>query len=208
MLTIDSYFDKVFYINLDKDTDRNDRMIEQLNKFNISNYKRISATLINEIPDKIYWRNFNVERLTEKYILGAIGARNSHFRIMQESLENNYNKILVLEDDIEILTDPNILLQNNEHILNDWDMIYFGGDEEPHFGGQIVLAHAYAVNRKIIEETFAMLPASGMEVDNFYAKILYHMSYNYRVEGKYLIKKINPFNTMVQNKNFKSNIQH
>jgi hypothetical protein len=46
-----------------------------------------------------------------------------------------------------------------------------------------------------------------MEVDNFYAKILYHMSYNYNETGKYKIKKIEPFNTIKVDFNFESNIR-
>jgi hypothetical protein len=49
--------------------------------------------------------------------------------------------------------------------------------------------------------------ASGMEIDNFYAKILQHMSYNKNQSGKYNIRMIQPFNTIVQNKNLETNIQ-
>ena len=86
-------------------------------------------------------------------------------------------------------------------------MLYFGGTVEEHFNGQIVGGYAYGLNRKLIEETYYMLPTSGMEVDNFYAKILYHMSYNYNLTGKYLIKKLEPFNTIKVNFDYKSNIR-
>jgi hypothetical protein len=52
-----------------------------------------------------------------------------------------------------------------------------------------------------------MAAASGMEIDNFYAKIIFHMSYNYSPTGKYLIHKIYPFNTILQNKTHKSSIK-
>lgn len=206
-MNIDTFFDKVFYINMDKDVDRNDAMIAQFNKFGITNYERVAATQINEVPEKYLWRNFNVNRLNEKYILGSIGCRNSHWRIMGICLERGYQKVLILEDDISFTENPNKVLYDNLDKLNNWDMLYFGGMEEHHFGGQIVCAHAYAVNRKLIEEIYFMLPTSGMEVDNFYAKVLYHMSYNYSPTGKYLIKKLNPFNTIVQDGSYKSNIR-
>lgn len=206
-MTLDTFFDKIFYINLDEDVSRNQSMIDQFNKYGISNYERISATKLTEIPDKFYWRNFNIERLSVKYILGSLGARNSHYKIMATALERDYSKILILEDDVVFLEDPNDILEKNKEQLSSWDMLYFGGTEEPHFGGQIVCAHAYAMNRKLIEEAYFMLPSSGMEVDNFYAKVLFHMSYNYNKIGKYDIKKMNPFNTIIQNKEFESNIQ-
>lgn len=206
-VTLDSFFDKIFYINLDKDVDRNEQMIAQFKKYNITNYERVSGTVINQIPSRSFWRNFNLDRLNEKYVLGGIGARNSHWRVTSISMDRGYDKVLIFEDDVIFQTDPNELLRNNLKNLTNWDMLYFGGEEEHHFGGQIVCAHAYALNRKLIEEIYHMLPSSGMEVDNFYAKVLFHMSYNYGPNGKYSIKKIEPFNMLVQNKSYKSNIQ-
>jgi GR25 family glycosyltransferase involved in LPS biosynthesis len=204
-ITLNNFFDKIFYINLDKDIERNQNLLSQFKKFNITNFERISGVEFQEIPDKMYWRNFNLNALNEKYILGSMGCRASHKKIMDISMERGYNKILIFEDDIFFTEDPNEILNKNLHQLDSWDMLYFGGTEEPNFGNQIVCAHAYAMNRKLIEETYFMLPTSGMEVDNFYAKILYHMSYNYNPTGKYLIKKLEPFNTIKQNFNYKSN---
>lgn len=204
-ITIDNFFDKVFYINMDKDVDRNEHIIKEFNKYNIKNYERISGVEFKDIPEHSYWRNFNIK--TKKYILGSMGCRASHKLIIDTAINRDYQKILIFEDDIYFTEDPNKILRNNIDILNNWDMLYFGGDEESHFGGQIVGAYAYALNRKIIEETYFMLPTSGMEVDNFYAKIIYHMSYNYNDIGRYLIKKLQPFNTVKVNFNFKSNIR-
>ena len=46
-----------------------------------------------------------------------------------------------------------------------------------------------------------------MEIDNFYAKILQHMSLNSNQSGLYNTRIVMPFNTIVQNKEFQSNIQ-
>lgn len=192
---------------MDNDVERNKNIISQFDKFDIKNYERISGVKFTEIPDKMYWRNFNLNALNEKYILGSMGCRASHKKIMDISLERNYQKILILEDDIIFTENPNIILEKNRNILDDWDMLYFGGTVEEHFNGQIVGAYAYGLNRKLIEETYYMLPTSGMEVDNFYAKIIYHMSYNYNMTGKYLINKLEPFNTVIVDYNYKSNIR-
>ncbi len=205
--TLNNFFDKIFYINLDKDTERNQNLLFQFKKYNITNFERISGVEFQEIPDKSYWRNFNLNALNEKYILGSMGCRASHKKIMDISMERGYNKILILEDDIFFTEDPNEILNKNLHQLDSWDMLYFGGSIEEHFNGQIVGAYAYGLNRKLIEETYFMLPTSGMEVDNFYAKILYHMSYNYNLTGKYQIKKLEPFNTVKVDFNFNSNIR-
>lgn len=204
---MNSFFDKIFYINLDKDKDRNEKMIQQFKHYGISNFERVAGTVIELVPDISYWRNFNQDSLNEKYVLGGLGCRNSHWRIMKASLERGYNKILILEDDIIFTADPHQVLRDNKSKLDNWDMLYFGGTEEAHFRGQIVGAYAYGLNRKLIEETYYMLPTSGMEVDNFYAKVLFHMSYNYTDCGKYNIKKIEPFNTVKVDFKYSSNIR-
>jgi GR25 family glycosyltransferase involved in LPS biosynthesis len=206
-MNINEFFDKIFYINLDKDVERNEKILKQFELNKITNYERVSGTVIENVPDILYWRNFNQDACNEKYVKGGLGCRNSHWRIMEISLERNYHKILILEDDIIITEDINKVFEQNLEKLSDWDMIYFGGKEEPFFSNQIVGAYAYGVNRKLIEEIYYMLPSSGMEVDNFYAKILYHMSYNYNEIGKYKIKKIEPFNTIKVDFNFESNIR-
>jgi GR25 family glycosyltransferase involved in LPS biosynthesis len=195
-MNINLFFDKIFYINLDKDTDRDTKMVEQFKRYDISNFERISGTIIDVVPDISYWRNFNQDKINEKYVLGGLGCRNSHWRIMKTALERGYNKILILEDDVVFTKDPHQVLKDNKSELDDWDMLYFGGTEESNFRGQIVGAYAYGLNRKLIEEIYYMLPTSGMEVDNFYAKVLFHMSYNNSKSGKYNIKKMEPFSTV------------
>lgn len=206
-MNVNEYFDKIFYINLDEDVHRNNNIVSQLEKYDIKNYERISASIFKEIPPKYLWRNFNIDALNDKYILGSLGCRNSHWRIMELSIERGYDRIMVLEDDVIIKENPSHVLNENLHLLDSWDMLYFGGTEEAHFGGQIVGGYAYAINRKLIEETYYMLPLSGMELDNFYAKIIYHMSYNYSNTGKYLVKKLSPFNTIEVDYSYPSNIR-
>ena len=122
--------------------------------------------------------------------------------------ERNYTKILILEDDITFLEDPNYLLKQNYDILNDWDMLYFGGLIEPFFRHQIVCTHAYAIKNILFDNIIYMAEPSGMEIDNFYAKVLQHASYNHNQSGKYNIRIIQPFNRIIQNKNFESGIQN
>jgi len=142
-----------------------------------------------------------------KYLLGQLSCRASHLKCMNLAKQRGYSKILILEDDALMLQDPNQLLTQNHAILNDWDMLYFGGLVEPFFRNQIVCTHAYAVKNTLFDDIINMADSSGMEIDNFYAKILQHMSYNYNQSGKYNIRVIIPFNQIVQSDNFSSNIQ-
>ena len=205
-LTLDTYFDKIFYINLKKDVSRNESMISQFNKCGITNFERVNAIEIKKIPGTDKYRNFI--KKDHKYVLGSLSCKASHLKCIQISKERKYSRVLILEDDVIFLENPNQLLTQNSKILNEWDMLYFGGDIERYFRNQIVRTHAYAIKDTLYEDIINMADASGMEIDNFYAKILQHMSYNYNQSGKYNIRIILPFNLIVPNPSFKSNIHN
>jgi GR25 family glycosyltransferase involved in LPS biosynthesis len=205
-MDINKYFDKIFYINLKKDVDRNNNLLAQFNKFGITNYERFDAITFTEIPEPKYWRNF-IKIDDDKYILNSLGCRASHLEIVKIAKVRGYGKILILEDDVQILDNLNNILGNNESILNDWDMLYFGGEVENKYRNQIVCSHAYALKHKIYDEIINMAIPSGMELDNFYAKILQHMSFNTNQSGQYNTRIVMPFNTIIQNNDFNSNIQ-
>lgn len=201
-MDINTYFDKIYYINIDKDVDRNNNILSQLNFWNIYNYKRFSPNLITSLPEKYLYRNFIKHE--NKYILGQLGCRDSHIKIIKECKELGYKNVLILEDDIIIKENPSYLLKSISN--HNWDMLYFGGLIEPYFRGQIVQTHAYAVSNKLFDDIIFMAEHSGMEIDNFYAKIIQQMSYNYNKSGRYYIEIVKPFNTIIQSSEFESNI--
>lgn len=202
---LDAYFDKIFYINLQKDVTRNVHMLKQFDDFGIKNYERVEAIELNRMPNTSLFRNFN--KFDVKYVLGQLSCRASHVLCMQMAKQRGYSKVLILEDDAYFLNDPNILLANSLDVLDNWDMLYFGGLIEPMFRNQIVCTHGYAIKNTLFDNVIFMAENSGMEIDNFYAKILQHMSYNHNLSGKYDIRIIEPFNQIVQDSNFSSNIQ-
>ena len=214
-IRMDDYFDKILYINMNKDIERNENMLRQFKKYGITNYQRIEAVepslgldpiIFSATVDKSQIRNFI--KKDSKYVLGTYFCRASHLKAIRYAKENGLYRVLILEDDAVFLTDPNDILKSNINILNDWDMLFFGGLIEPMFRNQIVEAHAYGVSSKLYDDILNMAVPSGMEIDNFYAKIIQHMSYNYNKSGKYNIRTVTPFNVIVQDKNFNSNIQN
>jgi GR25 family glycosyltransferase involved in LPS biosynthesis len=204
-VTVDSYFDRVFYINLDRDVTRNLHMIDQFSKFGISNFERVLGREELVLPENSKFRNFIKRDM--KYVLGGIGCRASHLECVRLAKERNYSKVLIFEDDSVFLEDPSSILTRNQEILNDWDVLYFGGLIEPFFRNQIVCLHAYAIRSTVFDDVLEMAEPSGMEIDNFYAKILQHMSYNHNSSGKYNVRIALPFNQIVQDKGYSSNIQ-
>lgn len=205
MSYIDNYFDKIFYINLKRDVDGNDYMINQFKDLNITNYERFEAIECTEIPEEYLWRNFNKQ--DEKYVKGSLGCRDSHLGVFKLAKERKYKRILILEDDVIMIQDPSEIVKMNERSIDIADMFYFGGLIEPHFRGQGVGTFAYAVKERLFDDIIHMAIPSGMEMDNFYAKILQHMSYNYNASGRYNIALLQPFDSITVDENFKSNIR-
>lgn len=202
---INTFFDKIFYINLAKDVDRNEHMIAQFKEFGITNYERVDANSCLEKPNSLLWRNFI--KNDDKYVINQIGCRESHLKAIELGKTRGYKRILIFEDDVIFLQNPNDILQMNRMNTEIADMFYFGGLIEQHYRGQVVEAHAYCVTEKVYDDILQMAVPSGMEIDNFYAKIIQHMSYNHNPRGQYNVMLLQPFNTIVQDKSFKSNIQ-
>ena len=205
MSYIDNYFDKIFYINLKRDVERNENVLSQFKEFNITNYERFEAVECTEIPDRSLWRNFLEEE--DKYVKGSIGCRESNLAIIKLAKERKYKRILVLEDDIMMIHDPSEIMKMNEINIDIADMFYFGGGVESNFRGQIVESFAYAVKDVLFDDILNMAVPSGMEIDNFYAKIIQQMTYIGNYRGRYNVALLEPFNSITTNKKFKSNIR-
>jgi hypothetical protein len=202
---INSFFDKIFYINLKRDVERNDYMINQFKEFGITNYERFEAIECTQVPDKHIWRNFNKQ--DDKYIKGSVGCRESHVGVLKLAKERDYKFVMILEDDVKILTDLSGILKENNLQIGMADMLYFGGMVETRYRGQVVGAYAYAVRNTLFDDILNMAVPSGMEIDNFYAKVIQHMSYNNNITGRYNALMLRPANTIIVNQTFNSNIR-
>jgi glycosyl transferase family 25 len=102
-----------YYINLEHRKDRNVHVIEQLTNLGLPKYERFNAI---------------------KMEYGAIGCSMSHLKILQNALANNYDHVLIMEDDITFLQ-PEIFKTNFNTFLerqgNNWDVILFAGNNVP-----------------------------------------------------------------------------
>jgi glycosyl transferase family 25 len=97
------------YINLEHRKDRNESTLKELSKINIHNPERFNAVK------------------TEN---GAIGCSLSHIKCLEIAIKNNYQYIMICEDDIEIL-DPKVFTENVNKFLNsniDWDVVLIAGN--------------------------------------------------------------------------------
>jgi glycosyl transferase family 25 len=80
------YIDHIFYINLDKRTDRKEEIEKELNQYGLP-YERFSA-----IYDPF----------------GAVGCTKSHLSIITLAKERGYKRILILEDDFSFVVSRDV----------------------------------------------------------------------------------------------------
>ena len=94
-MDINTFFDKIFVINLDHRKDRWNESLKLFEKYHITNYERISAVkpIYKDIPKK-YYSNLVVNQ-TEWYVTGAVGCKLSHLKVIKLAKERNYKNFLV-----------------------------------------------------------------------------------------------------------------
>lgn len=120
-MKIQDFFEKGYYINLDRRIDRRIQFEEEMSKYGLSHFfERVSAEdSINE-PDFI-----------KKHSYCAL----TYYNLFKRIYDDGYENVLIFEDDAYFYDDPNELpgMQLVQNALDeliefeDWDMIYFGG---------------------------------------------------------------------------------
>ena len=112
MLTNIKDIKNVFYINLETREDRKRYFENQMKMVGLN------AVRFNAI----------------KHNIGAIGCSLSHLKLLEQALENQYDHILIMEDDITFL-DPELFKSQLNKFLktrqNKWDVILFAGNNMP-----------------------------------------------------------------------------
>lgn len=122
MSFLNSIVDKVYVINLERDTKKMTSVSKEFENQNI-NFERFNA-----IDGKLIGDDNRFTNICNKYCpVGAKGCALSHRTIWENALKNNYESIAVFEDDI--LFDKNFsntLQLNYNNIPKDFDVIFLG----------------------------------------------------------------------------------
>lgn len=102
-----------YYINLEHRTDRKEHITNQLEPLGLPTFERFNAIKMEN---------------------GAVGCSMSHLKILDDAVKNNWDHVLIMEDDITFL-DPELFKTNFNTFLsrrkNDWDVILLAGNNMP-----------------------------------------------------------------------------
>jgi len=159
---INDFFDGIYCINLDERIDRWTQAQVEFGKLGVTGVKRFSAV---------------------KHERGAIGCRESHLGIIQESKKLGLKNVLIFEDDVLVI-EKNItrlgeVLTELEQL--DWELFYFGATVDPNVGrlSQVspnivktnfaYTTHAYAINSTIYDKILEEAPYHGI-IDVYYCR--------------------------------------
>ena len=99
----------VIYINLESRPDRKEHVEKQLSTIGLQKIQR-----------------FNAVRMTN----GALGCSLSHLKCLQIAKANNWDHVLICEDDIQFLDPPLFIKQLNGFLENmeSWDVVLLAGN--------------------------------------------------------------------------------
>lgn len=126
-------FDKIICLNLEKRIDRK----------NICNSIFVKHNIVVEYFKAIDGNTIIIDGKISK---GAMGASLSHKKIFEYVQKNNWNTVLILEDDIEFHEELETRFEDYyREVPSDWKMIYFGGN------------HCFNIRPKMISEHVCLL---------------------------------------------------
>lgn len=186
---INSYFDKIYCLNLEKRTDRWERVNKEFikNSINVTKFKAVSEDMISDVEFNLLKIKYNVNNLSddELYLHGLIENKKSlaclttHLKIIKEAKLNKYKRILIFEDDILISSDFKERISIIK--LLDWEILYLGSSQfswndikiENNFykSKNTLGTFAYCISDSIYDELISLLSSKRKSIDNLIAEI-------------------------------------
>jgi hypothetical protein len=147
------WFDHIYYINLEKRTDRRQTMEEQLQKWNLTATRVIALdgsalkwSAVHGI-ESMYWNTRS---------LGYCVS----YRVALLDADQKYNKVLILDDDAAFTDDFDVVLNcAGKTLPKDWRMLYFGGNHGENipttgYGDNLMRLHgSYSSHAIILNKT-------------------------------------------------------
>jgi GR25 family glycosyltransferase involved in LPS biosynthesis len=168
-MTFNQYFNRVFCVNLDRRTDRWSMCLPEFEKACLT-VERFSAVDGSRLP---IVANQKINR-------AEVGCSLSHAAILKKMVAADWEKILILEDDVEF--SPNAASHFSQWISQvprDWDMLYLGGNHisnptpvTPHVS-RVVKTYTtshYAITRKMARLAINKIEQLHSQVDVVYSQ--------------------------------------
>ena len=195
--------DRVYVINMDKDKERMKNVDDKLKKLGFQ-YKRISGIDGKKIYPKY--------KKKTKLRAGQLGCLLSHINILKDAKNNNFENILVLEDDIIFCKNFKEKLYNlvkkvkkNE---KEFDMLYLGCSQK-HKWNNIIMKDGYylgkkmdgtfaiILNKRIFNKTIQLANKLNLPIDRLYCNNIQKLNKSFCANPSLVSVNINEFSNTV-----------
>jgi glycosyl transferase, family 25 len=174
-MKITEFFNKTFCINLDRRPDRWDECLSEFDKHGITDVNRFIAVDGKDLT----------QSLTGFMTPSRMALVLTNVQIIEEAIKNDYDSILILEDDVEF--GPEVVEMDSYFDLlpNDWDMLYFGGNHNTHVGSpppniinekvcklhNTYSTHCVAINKKAFQKVLDRIKKCDNALDVIYVEL-------------------------------------
>ncbi len=127
---VTSYFNKIYCINLAIEPNKKKDMQLYCNLLNFKEndffYEGIFGPTLPSLNELVELNYYNKAALNKNLKIGTIGLSITQLNIFKEAIQNNYNNILLLEDDISFPLDYFLVLDKIFNKYSDIDILYLG----------------------------------------------------------------------------------
>jgi GR25 family glycosyltransferase involved in LPS biosynthesis len=165
-MLLNNLFPHKFCINLDRRTDRWERVQTEFARHGIDDVRRFSARDGNALILPSHW----------KHTAGAYGCLLSHLDVVREACELGHDSVLIFEDDAVFDAEFKTKFASFvAELPSDWDMLYFGAlhkDQPARVSDHVYRitkansTYAYALKRTVFDAFVELNARAGDVLDN------------------------------------------
>lgn len=191
----------IFFINLDRDTQRRELLQQQFKALSLQG-NRLEAiwwtSLTEEEQERSYSPELNARQYYQPLVNGEKGCYASHIKAWQQLLESEAPAMVVLEDDVQLLSGFGEAVQAIAQLEQAWDMIKLMGRpgrekisaRQPLFNGHDLIRYrrvpsftaAYVISRTGAEKMLRTRVPFGRPID---IDLRFWWENGMRIEGVY-----------------------
>ena len=205
--------EKIYICHYKKLTERKQFIIEQFKKENILNYEFVElfdkdSWDLNEINNK--YPQINKTNLTD----GQKSLALKHSWIVEDAFKNNYNSVIVFEDDVELCS--NFVSKFNfykKQLPEDWEIGWIGSCfnlRMPEVEGKNVYysdlgsrcTHAFCLNNLFLKRSYELFKNIDTTSDFYYTKVIQMLKVkNYWFQPPLALQSLNFCSSLNDNEN-------
>jgi len=129
---LQDYFDKIFVVSIPRFADRHAKVQQHLQPLSFDFFwgaDKLQLDLDKAKQDGTYdeVKTKQLQRQGKVLNAGELACSLSHRMVYEEMIKNNWQKVLILEDDVVPLYDNLFLIPNIlKELPEDWELVYFG----------------------------------------------------------------------------------